>query len=184
MISNDAPRTFDPDTDPVSTVTVAEATPSKTRSAQSRHRRLFPVFCGLFVLLLNGLLLTAGPLNVVLRHVNWLSTAVSMTLVLTSIFLGAVLVVQPRVLVGSMDAPSGPDRHYLRWVLVPVVLAIVAVLAVIGAVESWAGYEKRSTPCLELYQQAESIRKDNPKFRMPENSSDEMRCKINQYVLG
>ena len=34
-------------------------------------------------------------------------------------------------------------------------------------------------PCIEIYEKAAAIAKDNPRFRMLDTDRDEVRCKVN-----
>lgn len=65
-------------------------------------------------------------------------------------------------------------------------LALLAPLATVWAlqVNRSAGDKnsQMSKPCIDIYAQAQTIAKDNPKFRMPEKDRDEVRCAVNKAL--
>lgn len=74
-----------------------------------------------------------------------------------------------------------PHRaSYAKWMVVPVLVAIPALgLAV------WASVIVQpitAKPCIEIYQEALKIKKDNPDFQMIWNDRDQLRCSINQVL--
>lgn len=173
------------DTGPVAVVASDDPATSNERVKHFGAPRLVPIVCGVFVLALNAYLLTAGPVAYFFKNAAAWGVAMSTTLVLTSIFIGLLLVMQPFVLGARHGTQSVDGLSYGRRLLVPVALVLLAVLADLWAVQRWTSeVEQGRTPCIEVYDRAEGIRKDNPKFRMPADSPDELRCKVNQSVLS
>lgn len=68
-------------------------------------------------------------------------------------------------------------------------LALLAPLATVWALQVNRSAGDRynqsvnaTKPCLDIYSQAQTIAKDNPKFRMPEKDRDEVRCAVNKAL--
>ena len=145
----------------------------------------FPALLGVFVLVLNIFVLTS-PFNAsikwIYRGTSWGGPAIWAS-VITSIFLGLFLIVYAFLLRHHEGNRSG--SWYLRWVVVPILLALLAPLVTLWGINY--NRELVTTPpldkaCVELYQAASSVLKDNPKFRMPPNDPDEQRCGINNAI--
>ncbi len=65
-------------------------------------------------------------------------------------------------------------------------MGLVALSATIGGMELNRATTERQTPtptpCVELYEKAQGIAKDNPRFKMPATDRDEKRCGINAAI--
>lgn len=154
---------------------------SKSADPDPRVAAVFPVLVGVFVLGLNAFVFYRQRGLFVTRN---LPGTVALTLLVISVFTG-VLLIAYATLIGRAERIM-PERHRVgRWVVVPVLLGVLASLATIRALEAYPSVSEAQsgTPCLELYQQAHTIHKDNPAFRMPANDRDERRCRINDTVL-
>ncbi|WP_131536199.1 hypothetical protein [Mycolicibacterium aromaticivorans] len=159
---------------------------------ERRRRRqlglIFPVILGLFVLVINIILMNGSPLQYALSSMNGPVGSVSSLLVIISTFIGGLLIIYA-IVVGfterSMSLSDG-RRWFRRWIVVPLVLGLLAPLFTVWSLCYWNGaYEQRpQQSCLELYERAQNIRKDNPGFRMPSGDQQEVRCNINHTVLG
>ncbi len=174
--------------------TVTSETSSSDAGAAGEGRRrlllaLLPLALGVFVCATNVL--------IAVRYYQyflskWLH-ALFLTLLVTSFLLGLFLIVYALVLqrqdsqaspTAGAETDAGPS--YLRWAVVPLLVALLAF----GAT-AWAAATSEPAqagpavqkPCLELYQEALAIKKDRPNFRVPGADPDQRRCSINQVVL-
>ncbi|WP_141564443.1 hypothetical protein [Mycolicibacterium palauense] len=161
---------------------------------------LFPLLLGALVCLLN--------LYLLLRFWRFLWSArwdgaVALSLVTMSLLIGIFLILYAFVLpaaevnraqdasdTATNDTATHGDRgelsRYLKWIVAPLVLALVAPLISVWAIQTVSPDTPEPTapkPCIELYQEALTIREGNPNFRMPNNDPDQRRCRINQSVL-
>ena len=164
-------------------------------SARLQLLSLFPFLIGVFILALNIF---------VVARLQWAFVSrsfqgnISFAMAATSAFIGLFLVVyaivlrlfernRTEILPGS-TTDDGPRQAswYVKWVVVPLLLGLLAAAATTWTVElNHRVYERtRYKPCIELYQEAANIYKDNPGFRMPSLDGDEVRCGINKAVLG
>jgi hypothetical protein len=162
-------------------------------SARLQLLSLFPFLIGVFILALN--IFVVARLQGVFVAKNFQGN-IAVTLAATSAFIGLFLVVYAivlrlferngtEILPGSTtDDGARQASWYVKWVVVPLLLGLLAVAATISSVEVNRRIYNNKQPCIELYQEATSIYKDNPKFRMPSGDSDEDRCGINKAVLG
>jgi len=68
-----------------------------------------------------------------------------------------------------------------RGVGVVLLLGLLAPLATVWSlqVNRSAGDRSAPKPCIDVYEQAASVARDNPKFRMPAKDRDEVRCAVN-----
>jgi hypothetical protein len=157
---------------------------------------ILPVLLGVFILAVNGAVLIQPRLRWMFRPIGYVS-AVSFILAATSTFVGLFLIVYAIVLRRSERSKIPPgsgishrprqDWSYVKWVVVPLLLGLLAPLATVWVVEYNRGFGPTSPtqkPCIDLYQAAFNIYKDNPAFRMPPNDPDEARCGINKALLG
>lgn len=138
--------------------------------------------------------------NVYDSNVTWfnsinLPATIFLALVAISLFIGLLLIVysillrnfeRPRrtseILHGSkVDDEASQVPSYAKWLVIPVLAAFAAGVVTVFAAQIIEPIAPR--PCIELYQAAQNIKKDNPGFRMPWNDRDQFRCAINQTVL-
>jgi len=71
----------------------------------------------------------------------------------------------------------------LRWVVVPLLIALPAPVAtVVAAAMAQEPPPHQEQSCIELYQAALNIEKSSPNFRIPSNSPDQVRCNINSVL--
>ena len=156
---------------------------SVRKNEQRQPLAIFPVLLGTFICALN--IFVAYRLWKFLINSRNLGI-VPLTLITISFLIGLLIIVYAIVLRRLEDGVSGQAALFVKWVIAP---AIVALLA--SAVTLWAAGVAQpdtpepvvSKPCMELYRDALDIRKDNPTFRLPANDPDQRRCKINA-VLG
>ncbi len=82
----------------------------------------------------------------------------------------------------SEEIGEGRGRH-LRAVGVPLLLALLAPLFTVWALQLNKTTGERGVPstkpCIEVYEKAAAIAKDNPRFRMLDTDRDEVRCRVN-----
>jgi hypothetical protein len=69
---------------------------------------------------------------------------------------------------------------YVKWMIVPILVAIPALALTVWAAEIVQPIAPK--PCIEIYQDALKIKKDNPNFKMIWNDRDELRCSINHVL--
>ena len=141
-----------------------------------------PLVLGLFVIAVDILLLARLKPGFFLSRS--LPNSVAGVLLLTSLLVGAFLIAYSAILRNRNF--GGDDSHsFGKRVVLPLILGLLAPLLTVWGLEVVQS-SRDSAPqvsCTELYQMAQTTRKDNPKFRMPGNDRDERRCGINK-VLG
>lgn len=154
-------------------------------NARSGSLWVVPLLIGSFVVLLNVALITFGSASLPFRRLSWwLAGNVAAALILTSIFVGIFLIVYAFALGKNEAARRSDGRWFARWVLTPLVLGLVGAFVSVWSLKSLADTEPEKKPCLELYQQAQNIYKENPKFRMPLDADDQQRCRVNEAIAG
>lgn len=178
------PSTGETETD-LSDATQGDSTPVADAPAQEGEIARNP----LFVLpLLLGVLLLAVDIWIITRFsttifAKGVPNAIALAFIAASIviclFLIAYALIVPRA--ERTDRTSS----YVRLVVVPLILALVAIAAMIWALQGY--FSSTQLPptrkaCIELYEQAQNIARDNPKFRMAEKDADEVRCAINKAL--
>lgn len=164
---------------------LASRTSDLDAGARSRSLAILPILLGVSALIVNIVILTGGVGGTVFRQLSfWLAGNISAVMILTSIFLGIFLVVYGLVLRNYADSRGTTSHWFVAWIIVPLLLGLAAPLATIWGLSNWDRSQDPKQPCIELYQQAQSIHKDNPKFRMPQDSADQVRCRINEVVIG
>lgn len=148
---------------------------------------------GLFILVLN---IWAAARLWKLIPISKPQSAVPIVLIATSVFIGVFLIVYTIALrragpygndaqVAPRSTTAGQASSFARWVIVPLLVALPAVLATLWGAEVAQADSQRPNaqkPCIELYQQAASILRDNPNFRMPPQDRDQKRCDINKTL--
>lgn len=173
---------------------------------EKRLRLLFtcPILLGLFICALNLLVVTRLWRVVYFSNFELLSRAnlpstVFFAVITVSIALGLALIVYAIALRHYEEwyyqkADSQQEHQqiptesyeptrvhpYLKWILGPLLVALPA-----PALTVWAAaiiQPITPKPCIEIYQEALSIKKDHPDFKMIWNDRDELRCSINQVL--
>jgi hypothetical protein len=175
--------------------------PDEVTSAREKQLRLlftFPILLGLFIGALNVLAVIRLWRTVYFSSFGMLYRAnlpntVCITSITISLFIGLSLIGYAIALrqfegysQGSESAPeitaNQPLRRvsYVKWMIVPVLVAIPALALTVWAAEIVQPIAPKA--CIELYQEALNIKKDNPNFKMIWNDRDELRCSINQVL--
>jgi hypothetical protein len=172
-----------------------EEVTSARKGAQLHLLSILPILLGVFIF----------ALNIFVAFRLWpsllkLQNTVAVTLIATSSFIGLFLIVYAIVLrrrrfewdrqkskiqPGSMtNDESGEASWYVKWVVVPVLVALPAAAATVWAtgIAYVVPGPVAPKPCIELYQEALNIKKDYPKFIMPGKDPDERRCGINKVL--
>lgn len=142
---------------------------------------MFPLLLGVAVLALDVYLLTR--LGAFIFQKN-LQQAISLGFILASAIVGMSLIAYA-IGIGRFETlGQRVASPFVTWIGIPLLLAVVALGATIGGMElNRATAERQSpVPCIDLYQTAQGIAKDNPKFRMAPTDRDELRCGINAAI--
>lgn len=177
-----------------------------TSVGEKQLRLLFtcPILLGLFICALNVVVVTRLWRAVYFSNLGLLSRAnlpntVFFALITISFSLGLALIVYAIALrhyeewydqktEGQQESARKsissyePSRvhPYIKWIIGPLLVALPA-----PALTVWAAgiIEPISPkPCIEIYQDALNIKKDNPNFKMIWNDRDQLRCSINQVL--
>lgn len=154
-----------------------------------------PILLGLFLLVLN---IAAAARLWKFLPISKPQSAVPIVLLASSVFIGVFLIVYAIALrrserhstgidaqVAPRSTTAGQTTSFARWVTVPLLVALPALLLTVWGAEvaqSGTPQPNAQKPCIELYQQAASIQRDNPTFRMPPQDRDEQRCNINRAL--
>lgn len=167
---------------------------AQDRAGGSISLAILPVLLGIFILGLNvfvaiWLWWSTFRLNWTLVIKGGFPTLIFLSLIIISLFIGLFLILYAIVLRRDERTTgesinkdeSGHAPSYVRWVIVPVLIALPA-----PAITVWASQMVQPIapkPCIELYQTAVNIKKDEPSFEMWGWDPDELRCRINQNLL-
>ncbi|MGB0438029.1 MAG: hypothetical protein ACPGXI_06635 [Mycobacterium sp.] len=124
-----------------------------------------------------------------LNRVN-LPTTVFLALLSISFFIGLLLiayaVILPRLerhrYEDKTEHGAGQTPAYVKWIIAPLVIALPAPVITVWAAQLIEPIAPK--PCIELYQEAQNIKNDNPNFKMVWSDRDQRRCAINQSVLA
>ncbi len=148
-----------------------EAT-SVTESAQLRFLSVLSIALGVLILVPNVL---------IAQHFwpNFRGSAVALTLMSASLLIGVLVIIYGAVLW---------HRNWsIKWAII---LPIIAFLLAPG-ITVWSAQIARPVrsvepivqlPCIDLYQRALEIKKDNPGFVMSTKDPDQRRCDINSVL--
>lgn len=161
------------------------------REKQLRLVFTFPIILGLFIWALNLLAVIRIWRTVYFSSLGMLARAnlpntLFFTLITTSLFIGLVLVGYAMALrqydgYSQEIAPPQANRiSYVKWLVVPILIFIPG-----PALTAWAAAIVQpitAKPCIEIYQEALNIQKDNPNFKMVWNDRDELRCSVNDVL--
>jgi hypothetical protein len=142
---------------------------------------VLPLLLGVIFLLANVLMFLRVPTAFTAKNING---AMSLMLLLVSVALSLALIVYGLAARRSDSEEIGEGRgRHLRTVGVPLLLALLAPLFTLWGlhVNKTAGERGASStkPCIEVYEKAAAIAKDNPSFRMLATDRDEVRCRVN-----
>ena len=172
---------------------------TSVREKQLRLLFTFPVLLGLFVCTLN--FLAAIRLwrsvyfsNPVMSSRANLPNTVCFTLISISFFIGLSLIAYAIALrhfdgygeereiaqEDTSDPPAGRVPLHVKWLVVPLLVAIPAPALTVWAASTIEPIAPR--PCIDVYQEALNIKKANPNFKMVWNDRDELRCSVNQVL--
>jgi hypothetical protein len=142
-----------------------------------------PILLGVLFLLANLLIFARVPTVFTVKNV---SGTISLLLILVSVIISLALIIFGFAARHGEEAGEGRGRH-LRTIGVPLLLALLAPLFTLWALQVNKTTTERGAsstkPCIEVYEKAAAIAKDNPRFRMLDTDRDEVRCKVNA-VLG
>lgn len=144
---------------------------------------VLPILLGVLFLLANLLIFARVPTVFTVKNV---SGTISLLLILVSVFISLSLIIYGLAARRSEGTGEGRGRH-LRTIGVPLLLALLAPLFTLWGLQVNKTTTERGAsstkPCIEVYEKAAAIAKDNPRFRMLDTDRDEVRCKVNA-VLG
>jgi hypothetical protein len=152
-------------------------------NAVSRPQRnpfaVLPILLGVLFLLANLLIFARVPTVFTVKNV---SGTISLLLILVSVIISLALIIFGLAARRGEEAGEGRGRH-LRTIGVPLLLALLAPLFTLWALQVNKTAAERGAsstkPCIEVYEKAAAIAKDNPRFRMLDTDRDEVRCKVN-----
>jgi hypothetical protein len=140
---------------------------------------VLPLLLGVIFLLANLLVFSRVPTAFTTKSVV---ASMSIVLLLVSVALCLALIVYGFAAGRGEEAGEGRGRH-LRTIGVPLLLALLAPLFTLWALQVNKTTTERGAsstkPCIEVYEKAAAIAKDNPRFRMLDTDRDEVRCKVN-----
>jgi hypothetical protein len=183
--SNDLAGQFESEIDVDRDVVIVES------GRGSRERRspiaVLPLLLGVLLLLANLLVFSRVPGAFTPKSVNG---AISMLLILVSVVICLSLIflgLAARRNDSEAAARDGSAR-FLPSLGVSLALGLLAPLFTLWALQANKLADERYgqtyvKPCLEIYETASAIAKDNPRFRMPTTDTNEARCSVNA-VLG
>ncbi len=99
----------------------------------------------------------------------------------TSLLLIVASVVICLILIGYAFALRRSRTASAKGVGVVLLLGLLAPLATVWSLQvtRWVNDRQAPKPCLDVYEQAQNIAKDNPAFRMPAADPYEKRCAVN-----
>jgi hypothetical protein len=168
---------------------VVESVVESRRAPLARRSQLagLPLLLGVIYLLVNIFILVRLPsvfgLSAVGKNVN---STISLLFLLASIVTCLVLIVLGIAARRDESIGQGSGR-YMRTLALPILLGLLAPLLTIWSLHvsksSSERFAESTKPCIEVYEKAAAIAKDNPRFRMPPTDRDEVRCTVNA-VLG
>jgi hypothetical protein len=140
---------------------------------------VLPILLGVLFLLANLLIFARVPTVFTVKNV---SGTISLLLILVSVIISLALIIFGLAARRGEDAGEGRGRH-LRTIGVPLLLALLAPLFTLWALQVTKTTGERAAqankPCIEVYEKAAAIAKDNPRFRMLDTDRDEVRCRVN-----
>ncbi len=160
---------------------------SEKSTAAHRFPRRSPLSA---LALLAGVVFLIADIFVVARFPTWffaksVPATISLLLMLASLLAGLALIFYAVAQRRADREYAGGAGGYARAAGVPLLLALLAPLLAVWSLNVNKAANDRAVPkpCIDVYQQASAVAKDNPKFRMPAKDRDEVRCSVNA-VLG
>ena len=180
--------------DDAASANAPEEVTSASVSAQLRLLPIFPILLGVSICALNIFAAARIWRTVYNSNSTWFSrlnlpTNTFLVLISTSFFIGLFLIIYTLILrhfernlnKGAIPDTAGQNPLYVKWLIVPLFIALLAPTLTVWATQMVEPIEPK--PCIELYQEAQNIKNDNPNFKMVWTDRDERRCAINQAVL-
>jgi hypothetical protein len=155
--------------------------------AEARSRRnpfaVLPILLGFFFLLLNVAVFFRAPTAFTVKNTNG---TISLLTLLVSVVICVVLIMYG--LAARRDVPGEGRTRNRASVFALLALGLIAPLFTLWGLhvdkaDTDAWQRTNNKPCIEIYEKAANIAKDNPGFRMPAGDRDGDRCAVNA-VLG
>lgn len=131
-----------------------------------------PLLLGVVFLIANLYVITRTPAIFIAKNVTG---STSLLLMIASVVICVILIGYAFALRRAEGAVSA------KGVGVALLLGLLAPLATVWSLQVNRSAADRAVqkPCIDVYEQAASVAKDNPKFRMPARDRDEVRCAVN-----
>jgi cytochrome bd-type quinol oxidase subunit 2 len=158
------------------------------KEANSRRNPFaaLPTLLGLFFLVLNIAVFFRAPTAFTVKNING---TISLLSLLVSVVICVVLIMYG--LAARRDVADVPGEGRIRnrpSVFVLLAFGLIAPLFTLWGLhvdkaDTDAWQRTNNKPCIEIYEKAANIAKDNPGFRMPAGDRDGDRCAVNA-VLG
>ena len=134
---------------------------------------MLPILLGVLFLLANLLIFARVPTVFTVKNV---SGTISLLLILVSVFISLSLIIYGLAARRNEGTGEGRGRH-LRTIGVPLLLALLAPLFTLWGLQVNKTTAERGAssnkPCIEVYEKAAAIAKDNPRFRMLDTDRDD-----------
>jgi len=130
-----------------------------------------PLLAGVVFLIANLYVITRTPFIFTVKN----------TTASTSLMLMIASVVICLALIGYAFALRRSGAVSAKGAEIALLLGLLAPLATVWSLQVNRSAVDRSVPnpCIDVYEQAQNVAKDNPKFRMPAKDRDEVRCAVN-----
>ena len=147
---------------------------------------VLPLLLGVLFLLANVLIFLRVPTVFTTKNVYG---AMSLILILASVVTCLSLILYGLASRREVDEASSEERsRSRRSVGVSLLLGLLAPMLTLWGLHVYRIADERYSqtfgkPCIEAYEKAANIAKDNPRFRMPAGDPYEVRCGVNA-VLG
>jgi hypothetical protein len=154
----------------------------------SRERRsplvALPLLLGAIFLVANVLVFFRVPTTFTTKNVYG---SMSLLLLVASVVVSIVLIVYGLAARRADLTEPGERASFLQFFGVPVMLGLLAPLLTLWGLQVSKLNSERfertyAKPCIEVYEKAAAIAKDNPRFRMLATDRDEVRCAVNSAI--
>ena len=131
----------------------------------------FPLLAGVVFLIANIYVITRTPAIFTAKNTTG---STSLLLIIASVVLCLALI-------GYAFALRRSGAVSAKGVGIALLLGLLAPLATVWSLQVNRSFNDRQAPkpCIDVYEQAQNVAKDNPKFRMPAKDRDEVRCAVN-----